>query len=180
MPAYANAPCFANYDQSEEAPDAAVVVPGLVNHALGHPRNSFTYGTALTEILVRCAFSTRLYHSMPFGVRLLQAAGPVMRKGDVRRQLGTSTNTADQIQTYNGGFERNDGTKSGTCQQFSNSRAGGRGQAMLSRARQEHPKLNVEAMGTRWLHRSSLSLQRSLRVMVHTVRREQNVFEHTL
>ena len=111
MPAYANAPCFANYDQSEEAPDAAVVVPGLVNHALGHPRNSFTYGTALTEIFVRCTFSTRLYHSMPFAVRLLQAAGSVMRKGDVRRQLGTSTNTADQIQTCNGGFERNDGTK---------------------------------------------------------------------
>ena len=33
-----------------------------------------------------------------------------MRKGDVRRQLGTSTNTA-QIQTCNSGFERNNKTK---------------------------------------------------------------------
>ena len=110
----ANAPCFPRYDQSEETPEAAVVVPGPVNHALAPSSEFFCTWhrpRSITGLLVRCTFSTRLYRSMTSsGVRASSSSGVCDEKGR-HRQLGTSTNTADRIQTCSGGFERNDGTK---------------------------------------------------------------------
>ena len=94
--------------------------PSIINRASGASLERFQpwYRTRSSpfEILARRAPSIRLYRSMTSsGVWASSCCGVCDEKGR-HRQLGTSTNTTDRIQTCNGGFERDNRTKSGAFQ----------------------------------------------------------------
>ena len=109
-----NAPRDSNlpsHNQSEGTPDALVVFSRAHQPRPSRPvLGMFTRPKSIAEILpvTRSQLVSIVQCSRVCG--LFQVAGSV-RMGGVHRQLGTSTNAADHIQTCNGGSEASDGTK---------------------------------------------------------------------